>query len=450
MPTVHLGNVAHEMEKRGVHSDRGNINRDRQEYNGLIVDLQRYREEKQALEQEKARRQEEKQQVQRFNTPLERVHLQEASKLLNIDREPTLQELAAKQEQLDQWEQQVRTNDQQIQWKDNTIQAASDSYRSRQLFKKQRQQAQQKLESIQWFNPFKLKENRLIKEQAEMKIARATDEIKESGKRLSTYGKKLGFRTKQEFQHIQNQHRQDRPGLKEKNHQQTQQIHSEREVVQNAVTARQNAFIRQVQSWYPKHPEMAYMTFSDAHKLHALSVQHGKVLPIETIQATLHSQKQDIQRLQGELTRVDDTRSRLQRAEGYLKKYEKHHAMVEKIERNPYLKGKTLVSKSAKHEYKTTISNRNRYYDLMKSQGITGKTDLKKQKVHLSKMEERIPEIKGQIQSQEKAMSIFETIIQSLDQAKRRMQWEQFQQQQTLVRAKNKGKSRQRGWEMER
>ena len=142
---------------------------------------------------------------------------------------------------------------------------------------------------------------------------------------------------------------------------------------------------------------MAYMTFSDAHKLHALSVQHGKVLPIETIQATLHSQKQDIQRLQGELTRVDDTRSRLQRAEGYLKKYEKHHAMVEKIERNPYLKGKTLVSKSAKHEYKTTISNRNRYYDLMKSQGITGKTDLKKQKVHLSKMEERIPEIKGQI-----------------------------------------------------
>ena len=147
---------------------------------------------------------------------------------------------------------------------------------------------------------------------------------------------------------------------------------------------------------------------------------------------------------------MDDTRSRLQRAEGYLKKYEKHHAIVEKIERNPYLKGKTLVSKSAKHEYKTTISNRNRYYDLMKSQGITGKTDLKKQKVHLSKMEERIAEIKGQIQSQEKAMSIFETIIQSLDQAKRRMQWEQFQQQQTLVRAKNKGKSRQRGWEMER
>ena len=38
-------------------------------------------------------------------------------------------------------------------------------------------------------------------------------------------------------------------------------------------------------------------------------------------------------------------------------------------------------------------------------------------------------------------MSNIETIIQSLDQAKRRMQWEQFQQQQTLVRAKTKEKS---------
>ena len=49
LPTIHLGNVAHEMEKRGVHSDRGNINRDRQEYNGLIVDLQRYPRRKTSL-----------------------------------------------------------------------------------------------------------------------------------------------------------------------------------------------------------------------------------------------------------------------------------------------------------------------------------------------------------------------------------------------------------------
>ena len=46
LPTVHLGHVAHSMEKRGVESDRGNINREREEYNHIVVDLQKYREEK--------------------------------------------------------------------------------------------------------------------------------------------------------------------------------------------------------------------------------------------------------------------------------------------------------------------------------------------------------------------------------------------------------------------
>lgn len=100
-PTVHLGHVSHEMEMRGVQTDRGTINRDRQEYNRLVVDLQTYREEKKALEQEKARKQEQRQQSERFNTPAERAHLKEASKLLNIDREPTLKEIFVKRKELD-------------------------------------------------------------------------------------------------------------------------------------------------------------------------------------------------------------------------------------------------------------------------------------------------------------------------------------------------------------
>lgn len=55
LPTVHLGLEANEMEKRGIETLRGDINRDRQEYNGLVVDLQKYREEKQAIEADKYR-----------------------------------------------------------------------------------------------------------------------------------------------------------------------------------------------------------------------------------------------------------------------------------------------------------------------------------------------------------------------------------------------------------
>ncbi|WP_237458531.1 MobA/MobL family protein [Pontibacillus yanchengensis] len=49
VPTVHLGHEAHAMEKRGVDTERGNINRDRQEYNRHVVDLQKFREQKQEL-----------------------------------------------------------------------------------------------------------------------------------------------------------------------------------------------------------------------------------------------------------------------------------------------------------------------------------------------------------------------------------------------------------------
>ncbi|MFJ8071479.1 hypothetical protein ACIQZD_21410 [Peribacillus sp. NPDC096447] len=45
----------------------------------------------------------------------------------------------------------------------------------------------------------------------------------------------------------------------------------------------------------------------------------------------MSNHEEEIHRLQGELDRVNQHRSRLQRAEGYLKNYEKHHAIVEKI-----------------------------------------------------------------------------------------------------------------------
>lgn len=130
----------------------------------------------------------------------------------------------------------------------------------------------------------------------------------------------------------------------------------------------------------------------------------NKVVPIETIQKTLHNRKDEIQRLHGELDRVNQHRSRLQRAEGYLKKYEKHHAVVKKIENNPFSKGKLLVSKSAKQEYEQAISTRENSQDSMKKEGVSGRKDLEKQFHTLGGMKARVPAFKDQIHSQEKGL----------------------------------------------
>ena len=187
LPTVHLGHVAHEMEQRGVETDRGTINRERQEYNRLVVDMQKYREEKQAIEQEMARKQAEKQKEEAFNTPEERVNLKEVAKILKD--EPSFQRIAERREQLDKWENRVNNNSQYIRWKDEKLKEAADYYSSIHTFEKQIQEAQKRVEMIHWVNPLKIKENRMVKDQALQKIAHAEAQIQFHDKKLNYHRK---------------------------------------------------------------------------------------------------------------------------------------------------------------------------------------------------------------------------------------------------------------------
>ncbi|VXC67643.1 Molybdopterin-guanine dinucleotide biosynthesis protein MobA (fragment) [Bacillus sp. 349Y] len=264
LPTVHLGHVAHEMEKRGVRTEKGDLNRDRQEYNALVVDLQKYREEKQALEQEKARQQEQKQKAEKFSTAAEHVDLQNASKVLKA--EPSLQNIKNRYDQLDKWDERLNKNDNYIRWKDETIRGASDHFRWIHSFEKQIQEAEKRIENISWLNPLKLKENRVTKERAEQEISKAKSEIKFHDDKLNYHRQKLGFSNEKEFNQVKTQHEAERPGLLEKNRNTRQYIRSERDVLQKAEIAHKNAFIRQVASLYPERPEM----------------RHMKVLPFET------------------------------------------------------------------------------------------------------------------------------------------------------------------------
>ncbi|MFF8336043.1 MobQ family relaxase, partial [Streptomyces cacaoi] len=63
LPTVHMGHVASDMEKKGMKTERGNINREVQKHNAIVYDLQRYRQEKQQIEAE-LKQQEQKKSVE--------------------------------------------------------------------------------------------------------------------------------------------------------------------------------------------------------------------------------------------------------------------------------------------------------------------------------------------------------------------------------------------------
>ena len=313
----------------------------------------------------------------------------------------------------------MNNQDQYIRWKDEKLKEAADHYSSIHTFENQIQEAQQRMETINWVNPLKIKENRMIKEQAVQEIAHAKDQIKFHDEKLNYHREKLKFHTEKEFKSIQTQHQTEYPGLLEKNRDLRGRIHHERNVLQKAENAHKNAFVRQVASLYPERPEMRYMSLETAQKIVEINKLNGAVVPIEKIEKTLHNRKEEIQRLQGELTRFERNQSRLQRAEGYLKSYEEYHAIVEKIEWNPFLKGKTLVSTSAKQEYERAVSGRDYYHDLMKKEGVSGRDDFEKQTGILGRLEAQVPQIKEQIQAQQAGIGILEAVIKGIEQASR-------------------------------
>ncbi|MEK5105102.1 MobQ family relaxase [Cytobacillus sp. FSL M8-0252] len=432
LPTIHLGHVAHKMEKRGVQTDRGNINRERQEYNNLVVELETYRKEKQALK--------EKENTQQFNTPVERTVLQNASKILK--NEPSLENIKKRYNQLDKWDERLNKNDSYIRWKNETIQGASEHFKRIDLFNKEIQTAEKQIENINWLNPLKLKENRITKERAEQEISKAKGEIKFHNEKLNYHREKLGFNSEKEFNQIKTQHEIEQPGLIQKNRNTRQYIHSERDMLQKAEMAHKNAFVRQLASLYPERPEMRHMSFKTALKLVDVNSKYGKgkVVPIETIEKTVNSRKTEIQKLQKEVYRVDQTKERLQRAESYLKNFEKHQAIIEKYENNPLLKGKLLVSKSAKQEYENAITNRNTYKNYMKKEGISGRADFEKQVKAFNEIETKIPEYQTQIQSLEKGFGLLNAVIDGIKQAGQEMTKEQKQKEQD-IKGKRKKKN---------
>ena len=270
----------------------------------------------------------------------------------------------------------------------------------------------------------KLKENKNSKETAEQAISKAKDQINSHNEKLNYHRKKLGFSTEKEFNQVKTEHEIERPGLLEKNRNARQYINSERGVLQKAESALKNAFVRQVASLYPERPEMVHMSFKTAEKLAGLN-KNGVVVPIETIEKVLNSKKQEIQRLQVEINRVDHNRSRLQRAERYLKEFEKYQAIVEKYENNPFLKGKILVSKSAKQEYDSALNTRDTYKNYMQEEGISGRHDFEKQVAQLGKMENKVPKFNEQIQFEEKGLGLFDAVIKGIEQAGQELTKEQ-------------------------
>lgn len=76
-----------------------------------------------------------------------------------------------------------------------------------------------------------------------------------------------------------------------------------------------------------------------------------------------------------------------------------------------------LFSKSIKQEYEDAVAARDRYKFYMENEGVSGRTDFEKQVDQLGKMEARVPEFKGQIESFEKGLGLSDAVLKGIEQA---------------------------------
>lgn len=421
LPTIHLGHVAHDMEEKGIQTDRGNINRERQEYNRLVVDLETYRKEKEALEQSIAKKQENAK-AKQFISSTERVYLQEAAKVLKS--EPTLERIFERQQQLDQWEKRVDNNSQFIRWKDTAIREADSLYHSIHLAENRIKESEKLIENLNWIKVTHLKQNLRIKNKAEQDISEAKAEQGLYQQKLKYHQEKLKFQTEKEFHYIKIQHQEEFSKLLEKNRHTRGQINHERNILNRAETALKSAVIAKVANMYLERPEMRHLSYETATMIDQLSqTSQNKIIPIETIEKTLQSRKTEVQKLHLALEHIAQDRSRLQRAKGYLEQYEKQQTIVE----NPYLKGKYTnkrISGPEKQQYEKALFIRNEYQQLLKTEGISGKEDFKEQVNTLGRMEAEIPKVKTQLNTHYQAISLLEGVLNGIEQARREMQKE--------------------------
>jgi len=421
LPTVHLGHVANEMEQKGIKTERGNINRDRQEYNRMVVDLQKYREEKTMLQKKVAQ---EKTQ-QNFLTPTEKVDIKKAVPI--VRGFVTLDKISEREQQLDQWQQKISKSESYMDWKADAFAKAKGHLNRQQNLEKQIQQNQEQIKNINWFNPLKVKENRLTKERNELGIERLEKEHDSQDKKLDYYRDKLKFTTKDEFSIQEKTFVAEKEKSVASNFKQKQEIREQKEILSNAEKALKQGQIREITSQYPElQTSGEFMRYENAMKLKELNEKVGKTVPIEQVKKTLNARMGLTKERTEAIYNFEKTVTNAEKAESYFKQLNAIESRIEKAENNPIQKAKLMFSKEAKNDHLADLQKREQYKSAIEKIGYKDQEHLDQHKEQLDKMVPKVKELEKEIQNFETgnydkghgvSTDLLQAVLQSVEQA---------------------------------
>lgn len=408
LPTVHLGHVAHGMEQRGIETERGDLNRERQSYNAVVVDLQKYREEKKALEQKLLQEQN--------ATPEEKISLHAAKHLLSA--EPTFESIQEKIKELKQEQSNIASNQDKFGSMDKAIDNVSRLYKDNDLDKRRL--------SLEESNPIKVSlfgvnKERQIKEKMEQaeKIEGLKEVIKQREEAIKQYQVKLGFTDRKHFEELKEAFRNVNPLENVKK--QLTELKGQQNTLEKAQNALENRFIRSVAHKYPNNPEMAYLDFKTATAIDKFSKEHlgGETIPVEVLKEAHERSEKHTATLKEQLEHLKQYKHQISGLDHDYSMFNTFNKMAKKYEENPLYKGKIANGMPMPMEYVLAKTEAQKLEQKIKGTGIENLKEYPKIKADIDKeLEMKLP----QLEKSQAFTDILGGIMQGIEQANHKIE----------------------------
>ena len=340
LPTVHLGHVASDMEKKGIETDRGNINRKVEQHNAIVYDLQKYREEKQKR-QALIKEQEQKKAVA-FTTGEQKVldYIQ-----THITKEePTLENISKIKEFNEKWHNQNNSEYYQLQNKQKNMDNLFQANATLSSLEKQISEKEQALENTGFFQ-------RKQKEQLRNEINSLSQTLDIQKERVSILMRDNGISTREEI-----------PFRKKQMDKEVEQSRTELEgkrttykninkLLEQGESLLKNHEIKKATSLYPEleNKRIDYKTaikLQDIHERYNLS----KTSDIPTV---IEKNKAEIDSMSKAISNYEKREETVNAAEIKLKRITQIDRQLKATENNPYQYGRVLNDPVAKEQYES-------------------------------------------------------------------------------------------------
>ena len=340
LPTIHLGHVASDMEKKGIETDRGNINREVKQHNAIIYDFQKYHEEKQQLQA--LLKEQEQKKVVAFTTGEQ--NLLDYIKTSLTKEEPTLENISKAKENNSKSHQKNNSEYYQLQNKQKNMDNLFQANTTLSSFEKQISEKEQELENTGFFQ-------RKQKEQLRNEINSLSQTLDSQKERVSVLMRDNGISTREEIPFRKKQLDKEveqsyaELEIKRKVHKKTN------ELLERGENILKNHEIKKATSLYPelKNKPIDYKTAIKLQDIH----EHYNLSKTSDIPTVIEKNKTEIDNMSKAISNYEKREETVNAAEIKLKRITQIDRQLKATENNPYQYGRALNDPVAKEQYES-------------------------------------------------------------------------------------------------